>query len=165
MGAASSKGSTSVGAAVWDVLGAQVTAQLLGHVVVDVPAAAAGASAGAGVGSAGGSSMYGQKVLLVLVPEAQLSRVMNNDCSGSSSSSSSAGQGQDAEQQQQQQLCVLTGMAAVTCALVLPTVRQYTCVVLTEAEWQQWAAAGGQRQQAQALQQLVTASVANSWFV
>jgi hypothetical protein len=154
MGAASSKGSTYAGAAVWDVLGAEVTAQMLGHVVIDVPAAAAGAGAGAGLGSAGGSSRHGQKVLLVLVPEAQLSRV-NDDCSGSSSSSSSSWL-QDVEQQQ---LCALTGMAAVTCALVLPAVRQYRCVVLTEAEWQRWAAAGGQQQQAQALQQLVAASV------
>jgi acyl-coenzyme A synthetase/AMP-(fatty) acid ligase len=159
MGAASGKGgaaaaAAAAGGAVWDVLGAEVTAQLLGHIVVDVPAAAAAGSGGAGV--AGDSSRHGQKVLLVLVPEAQLSRVLGDDFSGSSSSSSSWRQ--DGEQQQQQ-LCALTGMTAVTCAFVLPTVRQYMCVGLSEAEWLRWAADGGQQQQAQALQQLLTAAV------
>ncbi|KAF6255955.1 hypothetical protein COO60DRAFT_1659853 [Scenedesmus sp. NREL 46B-D3] len=135
------------GAAVWDALGAEVTAQLLGHVVVGVPAAAGGVGVEVGGGSSS-SSRRGRAVLLVLVPEAQLSRVGNHSSSSSSSML-------DTEQQQQQQQRGAAGMAAVTTALLLPTVGQYRCVVLTEAQWAGWAAEGGGERQALALQQLV----------
>jgi hypothetical protein len=48
-------------------------------------------------------------------------------------------------------------MAAVTCALLLPCVRQYRCVMLTETEWLHWAKEGGPGRQAQALLQRLDA--------
>jgi hypothetical protein len=121
-----------------------VTGQLLGHVVVEVP------------GSSSSSSR--RKVLLVLVPEGQLSRVSEPiavNSSTNNSSSSSSMMDASRKQQQQPQECRVTGMAAVIAALLLPTVRQFDCVMLTEAEWQGWAAEGGQQQQEAALLQLL----------
>lgn len=137
-------------AGLWGALGAEVTAQLLGHVVLTVD----------GGSTSSDSSSSSKEVLLQLVPNSQLLRaesthkrhgqeVDDTTMEKTTDASTAAPLSHDVWLQQ------ITGGGAVAAGLLL---EQQTCyaqaVIVTEAQWQQWAAKG-QQAQASALQQLL----------
>lgn len=145
-------------AVLWDQLGRETTAQLLGHLVVQLDTAAV-------TKDRNGSAK--REVLVFLVASSQLNRtagLMNSGISQDTDTYAQPVASADpllaATAVGQGWLQQVTGCAGVIARLLLPQLRCYSgYVVVTEAQWLQWAAAGGQEAQAAALQRLLRSSI------
>lgn len=157
-----------VGDTVWDLLGPQITEQLLGHVVITVNTAAAAADGGSS--DSDWLSSFTQEVLVCLVPDCELRRTADADAQTGagqasqqmSSAADSLGDvvdaagGHGAPVQAVAAGC-LTGGSSVAAGLLL---QQQTCykhtVVVTEAMWRQWGTAS---KRSAALKQFIIGTV------